>query len=406
MPIYPSADMPFKTMRDIKKKAIRYGLQRVKRLDPSSDWIAREIHPGGVDADGFHDLTLATPVLADTIASWQIDEDAMTADAYSQILASENEEIGSNQMIVLYGTFDLDPNAGEEVNFLKFRRGSSDLDVWGLEHMYGHRADDDNQDVMAFTDRIMQYLEEQNVSIEAHVQDATADKLFGLRGFMFEKRGERMSPRDWDKAKYIAPGPTDWGVDPYPEITVDELWKRKREVAHNLRQKLIDTGVVRNPEDVVVRELIIGGEDAGDVDLAYEEDVPINQNDDQVGQGYDTDAAGANITAHEFGNLLGTGGRRIPNNKAIGIYGFWDAGAVRDLTGIRFRDGSSKLQVFQPEHCYAYQNQMIQGFFARPVYYEEKEVAKIEVRHRVAGDKYVGFHGLIAERWGDTVSKE
>lgn len=399
MPIYPVDDMPFNIMREIKKKAVEYGLERMRRLDPSAKWIAREIMPGGATGPDPIDLELQNTT---TERRWISAAAGMTADTWSQMLASANEEVPSNTMMILYGLFDRTPTVLENLNFVRFRRGSSDLDIWGTEHMYGHRAPGGNMNVTAFSDRIMQYLEEQNISIQLMATTGNL-KHIGFRGYIFEKWGESVSPRDWTGSKYIAPDPTNWGTDPLPEITVDEIWKRKREVAHNLRQKLIDTGVVQRPDDIVVRETMIGGSNA-DVDIEYHTDRELAAT--QVRQGYDTDTA---YTANQLGSLFDAG-FRVPNNKAVGFYGFTDdsAAAQHDLTRIRFSDGSSQMFITQVEHCYAYPNRTIGGMFARPVYYEEREVMDVEVGHVVsdANARRVQLHSLIAERWGDNISKE
>lgn len=410
MPMFSVSSMPFDRMRQIKKQTLQHGMREAKEMDRSSNWIAREVFPGDNSSSDFNDLDYATvPDKGSDFIGWVQDASDLTADELSSIFTN-GEEVNENQLILWYGMFDGSPqfaeqsgdNTGEIPGYgpldgIRFIRGSSDIEYWGTEHLYTSSS------CIGFTDRIVKYLQQQNIDIQMNFTNSATNKFVGLRGYIFEKEGERMSTGwedAWKGGRYIQPESWQWGVDPIQELTHKELWDKKKMIAHNLKQKLIDQGVANSPEDLVVREAVFGDKtNATDfVDFDYGTAAISGQENQLI--------ANEDLTADQFSSILATG-EQVPDNKAIGIYGFWDKDSNPSLRGIRFRDGSSDRTVYEPEHCYAYRDSYVEGVFQRPTYYAEKETFDPQVRFTDASvDHNVGFHVLLAERWSDTISKE
>lgn len=406
MPVFSASEMPFSKMRAIKKKALQYGLQKVKQYDPSTKWIAREVFPGDDDATDFNDLEWATAQSSTDFVGWIQDASDLTADDLSSVFVN-GETLDEDQMIVWYGTFDLSPQLGEltrsndgespgrgPLTGIRFTRGSSDLEYWGTEHLYT------NKNVVGFSDRVVQYLEEQPIDIQMNFSEATEDKYIGLRGYLFEKAGKHVSPVEWSGGRFMQPEPWQWGVDPVQELTTEEIWNKKQMAAHNLKQKLMSMGVAQNPEDIVVREAVFGDEtNATDfVDFDYNTASTTGQQSQVIDAG--------DLTQDQFSSVLATG-ESVDDNKAIAVLGFWDKDPNPSLMRLRFDDGSSTRAVYEVEHCYGYRDEYVEGYFSRPVYYEEREQFDPQFAFHDAGvDHNTGLYTLIAERWGETVSKE
>lgn len=398
--------MPFSKMRAIKKKALQYGLKKARSNDPSADWIAREVFPGDDDGADFNDLDWkSTPAPTDYVG-WLQDSSDLTADEYSSIF-STGERLNDDTVIIWYGLQDMSPqstvdtrantggNAGRgALSSIRFNRGSSDIDIWGTEHLYT------NENVVGFTDRVVQYLEKQDIDLQMRFTDDDSNKHIGLRGYLFEKAGKQMNPKTWTGGNYRTSTEWEWGVDPVQELTTKEIWQKKKDAKHNLIQKLMDMGVINSPSEAVVREVVFGDSaNATDfVDLDYNTSATSGLTDQRIDS--------SDLTQDQFSSILATN-EKVPENKAISFLGFWDKDTNPSLKKIRFRDGSSDKQVFEVEHCYGYRDDYIEGMFARPARYEEKEIIDPQFAfHDASIDHFTGLHGLIAERWGENISKE
>jgi len=411
MPLYYGPSIPFEKMRAIKEKTLRYGLTKAREMDPSARWIAREVFPGDDDATDFNDFDWKTAQSSTDFVGWMQDDADLTTDTLSSVFSS-GETVNPNQIVIWYGMFDLKPvhtyikgvtvGVGGmpgfgSLNKILFKRGSSELDIWGTEHVYL------GQNVVAFSDRVVQFLEKQKIDLQMDFTRGTEDQFIGLRGYLFEKDTEHVSTgweSAWSGSKYMKPGEFSWGVDPVQELTAQEMWQKKKMVSHNLVQKLLDEGVANNPEQIVVREVIVGDETnvANFVDLNTKTAAVSGQTNWML------DAA--DLTTDQFSSVLASG-EQVDDNKAIGFYGFWDKDATPSLTRLAFKDGSATRAVFEVEHCYAYRNGPVAGLFQRPIYYEEKEKIDLQFAFRDASvDHNTGLYGLVAERWGDHISKE
>lgn len=406
MPVYSHTRMPYNKIRAIKKRTLQLGLRKAKSLDPSGNWLAREIFPGDDDATDFNDFDWATAQSSTDFVGWMQDAADLTADDLSSVFTT-GETVNDDTFLIIYGLFDMVPflredagaNTGEmpgrgTLSAIQFVRGASDIDFWGTEHLYA------SNDVLGYTDRVIMYEPQEDIDLKMNFTDADSDKFIGLRGYIFEKTGEHMTPKEWSGGKYINPEPWEWGVDPIQELTRQDIWQKKRQVAHNLVQKLLARDVISKADDAVVREVVIGDEDnATDfVDLDYKNAVTSGQESQAIDS--------ASLTQDQFSDILASG-ETVDDNKTIGFYGFSDKDTCPSLTRIRFADGSANLAVYEVEHCYPYINSGVTGIFRRGVYYEEKDQIKIQTAFRDADiDHNVMFHGLVAERWGHNISKE
>lgn len=406
MPLYSHSTMPFGKIRAIKERSLQLGLRKAKDINPNGNWVAREVFPGDDDASDFNDFDFATAQSSSDWIGWIEDSADLTADQLSSIFTT-GEELNDDTLLIVYGMFDMVPNPVEDagantgempgrgsLSSIQFIRGASDIDIWGSEHVYGYN------DIVAFSDRVVTYDEQENIDLKMNFTDDNNDKYVGLRAYLFEKAGEHMTPKEWTGSKYLNPEPWEWGVDPVQELTKQDIWSKRKMVAHNLKQRLIDRGVVSNPKDAVVREVVFG--DSGNatdfVDLDYKTASTSGLESQVIDK--------SDLTQHQFSNILASG-ETVNDNQAIGFYGFWDKDSVPSLTRLRFGDGSANLAVYEVEHCYGYRDSTVSGIFRRPVYYEEKDTVKIEPAFANASiDHNVGFHALVAERWGDNISRE
>jgi hypothetical protein len=119
----------------------------------------------------------------------------------------------------------------------------------------------------------------------------------------------------------------------------------------------------------------------------------------------------ADLTAGDLSNIIATG-EKIPDNKVIAFYGFFDLTPNPDLTAIRLRRGSDVLDFWEVEHCYTDEPYggmcfKIEGGTLKPyaVVYVQNDPIAIDMNFKTAADKFVGMYALMGERYGEQISK-
>lgn len=110
----------------------------------------------------------------------------------------------------------------------------------------------------------------------------------------------------------------------------------------------------------------------------------------------------ADLTAGDLSSVL-TAALKIPDDKIVVIYGFWDRTAAPDLCWMRFTRGQEVLDVWNVEGNYV-QSQEVNGFTNEPMLFEDDDVIKWEVNAKSAADKPIGLYGYTVERAGVNVS--
>jgi len=196
-----------------------------------------------------------------------------------------------------------------------------------------------------------------------------------------------------------------------PVIPLSDLPNEYRVAAYeNAMRQLVEAmlkeGIVRNRNDIAIRELVIGDEtNATDfVDL----DVKTAQTSGMEFWAEDS----ADITAGDLSAIL-TAGEKVPDNKCIAIFGFFDLTPNPDLTGIRLKRGSDVLDFWEVEHCYVgdepggmcFTYEPGTGLVPYAVIYVQNDPISIEMNFKTSADKFVGLYALIAERYGEQISK-
>ena len=203
-------------------------------------------------------------------------------------------------------------------------------------------------------------------------------------------------------------------VVPLAELPKDLKLAARANCEAKIIENMLRQGIVDSPDKVAIRELVVGDQsnaaDFTDLDVRTAQTTGM--------QFWAEDAA--DLTANTLSSVLAAG-EKVPDNKVVGIYGFFDlTPGGSDLTSIRLKRGSDVLDFWQVEHCYAYTeeiggmtfrvtdfNPVSRSYEYKPyaVIYGQNDSIDIEMCFKTASDKFVGLFALIGERYGDTISK-
>lgn len=190
-------------------------------------------------------------------------------------------------------------------------------------------------------------------------------------------------------------------IIPLGELTREQKIGFRRSAQSSILRKAVDIGIATQA-DVVVRDLAPG--DVTDAAVTDFKDIePVTAA--TAGMEFWAEDA-ADITANDLSNVLQgeATGNRVPDNKTMGFFGFFDLTDIPDLVAIRFRRGSDTLDFWQVEQCYAYPDER-GGMYEGVIIYEANDPLSIQMNFKTAADRFVGLHGYIAERYGEQISK-
>jgi len=195
-----------------------------------------------------------------------------------------------------------------------------------------------------------------------------------------------------------------------PIIALSDLPKEYRILAYeNAMRQVIDNmikqKIVNTPEEIAVRELVPGDEtNATDfVDLDF-------KTKQTTGMEFWAEDS-SDLTAGDLSAVL-TANEKVPDNKVIAVFGFYDKTPDPDLTGIRLKRGSDTLDFWEVEHCYIGDEpggmcfKIDKGqFVPYAIVWVQNDPISIEMNFKSAADKFVGLYALIGERYGEQISK-
>ena len=404
--IHPIQEVTKEFLNRIKAETRTYLINKAirdhKGTEPK-DWVVRELVLGDSSVTDFRDLDYKTSATTG-YPQYMIDANDLTADDLSSILAA-GETVNDGAYIGIYGVYDLGNEGGEVTGAadappahgslvsLQFERGGSTLDFWEVEHLYGYPI------MMGISDRPVIFEQKEKVDIKMCFTEATEDKAVGLRGYVVEPYGRNIAP-DYSGAGAGIGSPMVGGVEPIQELTLSKIKAIRDYVVERLYQLTVDHGISRDldaaHEEMVVREVVVGDEsDATDfVDLDFATAAVTGQ------QNWLIDSA--DLTAGDLSNVL-VSGETVPDQKIIGVYGFFDRSPNPNVIGLAGASGSGRVDFWQPEHCYAYPN--VAGLTERPMFFVQNNQIKLEVNAKAARDIPLGFRALIIERWGDVISQ-
>lgn len=188
------------------------------------------------------------------------------------------------------------------------------------------------------------------------------------------------------------------GIIPLGELEKIDIKGIRDAVQKKLIEKMIYAKIVTRPDDVKVRDLVFG--DSSDATDFVDLDGPTTAA--VTGQEHWLIDASA-FTAGDLSSILASG-TKCPDNKMIGIFGFFDLSPIPELTAIRFKRGSDVLDFWEVEQCYVYQD-LPGGMTWEPVIYEQND--PMDIQMNVTGgstDLRIGLYAYIAERYGEQVT--
>jgi hypothetical protein len=168
-----------------------------------------------------------------------------------------------------------------------------------------------------------------------------------------------------------------------------------------LRKKAVELGIA-SPDGIVIRD--VGPGDPTDANVTDFKDIELHTTT-VAGQEFWSETA-ADLTANDLSLVLQgeSTGNKVPDHKAMAFYGFFDLSPVPDLVAMRFRRGSDTLDWWECEQCYAYP-QEVGGMVNAAIIYEANDPQLIDMNFKAAANRYVGLNALIAERYGEIISK-
>ena len=396
--IHPKQELTLNDINRIKQTTKGMLLNKAMNANPGTkpnDWILREIAAGGGTPTDFKDVAFATPAAAGD-EHWQISTtDQGTANDLTNWLAS-GTTVADNTWIGVFGGFDMAPHSipaitdiftnapSASLNNMQFKRGNSVLDYWQLEQAYMY------PEVSWFSDRPVIWEQNESIQWKTGSGYVGAIKSVGLRGYVCERNGMRISPEI---------GGLIGGLDPIQELSTDEITGVKNQVINELTRRAIRDNIVKNKHELCFRDVQIG-------DTAASDHVDIYTKTTQLagleGWAIDDD----DLTAGDLSQFVSgtTNYNAIKDKTYVGFYGWADKNMFGDIAAIQFGKGGANIDWWQVEHCYAYKNPG--GITKRPIYYDQNDLIKLYINPKTKTDKFVVLRGIVAEPWGLVVSEK
>lgn len=190
-------------------------------------------------------------------------------------------------------------------------------------------------------------------------------------------------------------------------IPLAELEKKDKQAIRDsaadvLKARMVARKIVTDPNQITVRELSVGYTTpvAGavkDLTLIHASGVTV------VDWVEDATVVAAAYTPSSILAANST----VPQSKCIAIFGFFDRTADPDLIQIAIKRGSDTLELYKPDACYVYTEE-IGGMTRTITVLDETDPIDIQMTFKSAAAagafKYVGLYALIAEPVGTNVS--
>lgn len=396
----------------------RYQIQAIKDATKQTLWEhAKNAYPQTTMKDWvFHefvigDSTVTSPIPHDVdwktnagagLPQFVIDAGDLTADDLTEILAAA-ETLENEQFIGIYGVFDLGLEAGEltgaadtppslgSIVSIRFEGGAGTLDFWQIGHLYAF------ENVVGFSDRPVIWEQNSAIKIKVCATEDTEDKSFGFRGYTLRKRGSLDKPY-WDKSEPFA-----GGIDPWQELTQEQIDHIILKVQAHLYKRAYKTGVVSSLANAYAKGYlreIVGGDDSDKTDFVDFDQSSTAQTTGQQNWAQDSSV----YTAGDLSNVMASG-ETVDKQKFVGIYGFYDLTSVPNALCMSWDDNGGRKDFWHVEHIYAYHTGGVAGITMRPVYYDQEDVFIWNIAVKVAKDTFIAPLGFIWELWGTTLSE-
>lgn len=420
--LYPVQELGVRRLQQIKDATKLKLLEKAtgKWKKSISDFVIREVIEGDSTVVDVYDLEPLTAVNA-AIPEWAFDAGDLTADDLSSILAA-TEQINDGAYVGFYGFYD---NAGEgaeltgaattpvahgAITAVEFIRGSSTLDFWKTGHLYGYDA------VMGISDRPVIFSENEKIDLKVCSTEDSEDKFAGFRGYICEPVGEAISPalkydlRSMYGVSALSQLPLERqkevairaGIDPVQELSVEQIQRLYTRVQNTLYRMIVDEGIAKNVAEArelyYIREFVAGDSSHATDFVDIDQHTPVTAGE----QSWTQDATPL-ATAGTLNNVITTG-QKIADKKFAAILGFADTTPNSKLVEIAPADASGLIDLWHVQHCYAYHD-AVRGYTMRPTYYKQNSPFVLRMSVRVAHDHMVKPIMLIAEEYGNVVSK-
>jgi hypothetical protein len=416
MALHPVQELNFAQIEFIKQLTKQTLLKRAMRAYPKTkqtDWIIRETIFGDTPlGDAFIDVEVATAVATNQIEHGQ-DAADLTADDLSNTVQA-GETIDDVTFVGFYGLADLAPEAGEltgsetwhppigSLSAVRLVRGTNTLEHWGTEHLYAYPF------ASGIAERPVIFEQKDNVQIQMCFSEATEDKQIAVRGFTCEKNTRKITLDQTTWSNISSGGQYRWnginnfiagGIHPAYEISQADLQTIKNQVTNTLINMAIDDNVARSAKDLRVREVIFGD------GAAATDKYDINSATAQVSGQENWAQDAGDKTTRTLSNTIDSA-FTIPDQKYIGIYGFFDLTPTPDLISMGFSNGSGYKDFWHVEHCYVGDvTTPAMGISRRPVYFKQNETMKWYLANKDGTlDTNTGLRALIVEKAGEVIA--
>ena len=421
MVLYPVQELDRKFIQRIKDATKLKLLEKATNGWKKSpgDFVIREVIFGDSTVTDVYDIEPKTAVTAG-IPQWAFDAADLTADDLSSVVKA-GEELDDGVWIGFYGYYDLScegseltgaadtPVSSGPITAVEFVRGSSTLDFWKTEHLYGYN------EAVGITDTPVIFEENEKIDIKICSTEATEDKFAGLRGYICEPYGRNIAPtlKPELRAMYNVDSVAQLGleqqkevvirggVDPVQELTPEQISRLYRKVKTTLYRMAVSEGKVSSireaKEKYIIREFVAG--DSSDAtDFVDADQVAAVTTGEQ-----NWIQAGSSFTAGDLGNVFASG-QKVADNKFVAIIGFADTTPNSSLLEIAPADSSGNLDLWHVQHCYAYRDQ-VRGYTMRPTYWTQNSPLVLKMCFGVARNHTVKPIMLIMEEYGNVISK-
>lgn len=429
--IYPIQEVPLNRVQMIKDATKRKLLEKATNnwRKPVTDFVFREVVMGDSTCTDVYDIQphATTPIIAGT-PMWGFDASPLTAYALSRVTKSA-AEIDDNKWIGFWGFADISGEAGlltgaadttvpmGQITALQFKRGSSVLDFWAVEHLYAY------DEVVGISDTPVIYEESEMYNIEVNAMEAAEDKFAVIRGYVCEPIGlghfNPTTSRNVDaRAEHGVNGVNmlsqeqqiqaviRGGMDPVQEMTSEQIMRLYDRAKAGLYSMIVENGGATSVQDAkrnyYIRPLCGGDKDGTQADTYT--DVNI----ETTGSGYANQEHwwqdSANIGS--VGDLLKMikTATTIDDNKYVAVLGISDRGSNSSLLQIAPGDQGGNLDFSDVQHLFAYHN-MVKGYTQRITYYKPNAPFGYKMSFSDARDNHVMPLALIAEPYGHVCSQ-
>lgn len=419
--LYPIQELDKKRLQAIKDatklKLLEKATKRWAR--PVGDYVIREAIFGDTTVPDVYDIQPHTAVAAG-VPEWAFDAVPLTADRLSSVVKA-GTEVTADAYIGIYGFYDCGvagaevtgaadtPVAYGAITSVAFARGSSTLEHWKTDHLYAY------DEVVGITDRPVIYEENEKIDIKVCATEDTEDKYAGFRAYICEPFKRNITPTLASELRYMygvsaiseLPYETQkevvirGGIEPAQELTAEQVSRLYSKVTATLYQMVVDEGIYRTIAEAkanyVIRE-VQGGDRANAVDFVdFNQAAAVTAGEQEWIQKHTL------LTAGTLKNVIASG-EKVTDKKFVAIIGFADTTPNSCLLEIAPADSSGNLDLWHVQHAYAYHD-MTRGYTMRPTYYKQNSPFVLKMCVRKARQHRVKPIMLIAEEYGNVISK-